>query len=348
MFPVHVCQLHVFPPQIATAPEEFKVPMMLETETVLDRRRLRRHVSFWRMAAVTAAVVAVGALAFTDERVAGLIDAKHIARVSFTGTITEDRDQLKLLKKLAEDDQAAAVLVFVNSPGGTSTGGEAIYEELRGVARKKPVVVQFGTIAASAGYIIGLAGDHIVSRGNTITGSVGVLVQWPEVTDLMDRFGIKVHEVKSGELKATPSPFQKLDEKSRQVTKEMVDDSFKWFLDLVKERRGIDPATVAGLDKGRIFTGRQALEAKLIDELGGEAEAVKWLEEKRSIDKDLKVVERKPEKASGWFGQKLFRSLARDVAADMVDGASEALARNAGVAPMRLDGLLSVWHPGEN
>lgn len=324
------------------------MPMMLETETVLDRRRLRRHVTFWRMAAVTAAVVAVGALAFTNDRIAGLVSAKHIARVSFTGAITEDRDQIKLLKKLADDDRAAAVLVFVNSPGGTSTGGEAIYEELRTIAKKKPVVAQFGTVAASAGYIIGLASDHIVSRGNTITGSVGVLVQWPEVTDLMEKIGVKVQEVKSGELKASPSPFQKLDEKSRVATKDMVDDGFKWFLELVKERRGIDPRSIAGLDQGRIFSGRQALEAKLVDQLGGEPEAVKWLEEKRNIDKDLKVVDRKPEKTSGWSGLKIFRTLARDVAADMVDGASEALARNSGLSAIRLDGLVSVWQPGEN
>lgn len=324
------------------------MPMMLETETVLDRRRLRRHVSFWRMAAVTAAVVAVGALAFTNDRIAGLVGTKHIARVSFTGAITEDRDQIKLLKKLADDDRAAAVLVYVNSPGGTSTGGEAIYEELRTIARKKPVVAQFGTVAASAGYIIGLASDHIVSRGNTITGSVGVLVQWPEVTDLMEKIGVKVQEVKSGELKASPSPFQKLDEKSRVATKDMVDDGFKWFLELVKERRGIDPRSVAGLDQGRIFSGRQALEAKLVDQLGGEAEAVKWLEEKRNVDKDLKVVDRKPEKTSGWPGLNIFRTLARDVAADMVDGASEALARNSGLSAIRLDGLVSVWQPEEN
>lgn len=323
------------------------MPMMLETETVLDRRRLRRHVSFWRMAAVTAAVVAVGTLTLSNDTIAGLMGEKHIARISFSGTITEDRDQLKLIKKLADDDKAAAVLVFVNSPGGTSTGGEAIYEELRTLAKKKPVVAQFGTLAASAGYIIGLAGDHIVSRGNTITGSVGVLVQWPEVTDLMDRVGVKVHAVKSGELKASPSPFEKLDEAGRAATKDMVDDSFKWFLDLVRERRGVDPKSVEGLDKGRIFTGRQALAAKLVDELGGEEEAVRWLEEKRSIEKDLKVVDRKPEKSSRLSGLGFLRSLARDLAGDAVDGASEAVARNAGLSSMRLDGLVSVWQPSE-
>ncbi len=321
--------------------------MMLETETVLDRRRLRRHVSFWRIATVAAAVIAVGAVAFSSERVAGLIASKHIARVSISGAITENRDQLKLLKKLAEDDKATAVIVHVDSPGGTSTGGEAIYQELRAIAKKKPVVAQFGTLAASAGYIVALAADHIVSRGNTITGSVGVLVQWPEFTELFEKVGVKVHEIKSGDLKATPSPFQPLEEGGRAVTKEMVDDSFKWFLDLVRERRGVDTASIPGLEKGRIFTGRQALEHKLVDELGGEAEAIRWLEEKRSVEKDLKIVDWKPEAAKRW-SLGLFGSIARDITSDMLAGAGEAITQHAGSTPWRLDGLVSVWHPAEN
>lgn len=322
--------------------------MMLETETVLDRRRLRRHVSFWRMATISAAVIAVGALAFSGEQVAGLISTKHIARVTFSGTITENRAQLAMLKKLAKDDKAAAVIVHIDSPGGTSTGGEAIYEELRAIAKKKPMVAQFGTLAASAGYIIGLSADHIVSRGNTITGSVGVLVQWPEFTSLFEKVGVKVHEIKSGELKATPSPFQPVDEAGKVVTKEMVDDSFKWFLDLVRQRRGIDTAAVPGLEKGRIFTGRQALEAKLVDEIGGEDEAVRWLETARNVDKDLKVVDWKPEASTRLSGLGLFGSIARDVVTDMMAGAGEAVANGAGSLPWRLDGLVSVWQPSEN
>lgn len=322
--------------------------MMLETETVLDRRRLRRHVSFWRIAAVAAIVVAIGAVAFSNERVAGLVERKHIARVSISGAITENREQLKMLQKLAKDDKAAAVIVHIDSPGGTSTGGEALYEELRAIAKKKPLVAQFGTLAASAGYIVALASDHIVSRGNTITGSVGVLVQWPEFAGLFEKVGIKVNEIKSGELKATPSPFLPADEAGKAVTRDMVDDSFKWFVGLVRERRGIDTAAVPGLEKGRIFTGRQALEHKLVDELGGETEAVRWLEEKRQVEKDLKIVDWKPQTPRRFSALGLFGSIARDVTSDMLAGAGDAIAHHAGSAPWRLDGLVSVWHPSEN
>ena len=139
----------------------------------------------------------------------GLWSEDQIARVSITGTIMEDREQLKMLQNIADADHVQALIVYVNSPGGTTTGGEALYDGLRRIAEKKPVVAQFGTVAASAGYIVGLATDHIVSRGNSITGSVGVIVQWPEVTELLEKLGVQMNTVKSGRLKAvTQSPYQ--------------------------------------------------------------------------------------------------------------------------------------------
>lgn len=319
--------------------------MMLETETVLDRRRLRRHVSFWRMAAIVAAFLAVGGLLLSSETLKSLSEKDHVARISITGTISEDRKQLELLDTIAEDEKAVALIVFINSPGGTTTGGEALYQALRKVADKKPVVAQFGTIAASAGYIVGLASDHIVARGNTITGSIGVIAQWPQFAGILEKVGVKVNEVRSGELKAWPSPFQPLDEKGSEVMNLMIKDSFKWFLELVNERRGIDTASVEGLEKGRIFTGRQALENKLVDAIGGEDEVRAWLKEKHSISKDLKVVDKKPEKDTKFsiFGST--GASVREITAEIVTGASDALSGGRASHALRLDGLLSVWHP---
>ena len=322
--------------------------MMLETETVLDRRRMRRLVSFWRVAAIAAGVLAIGALTVSTGALDDLGEKKHIARVSITGTITEDRKQLEMFDKIAKDDKAVALIVFVNSPGGTSTGGEALYEALRKVAKKKPVVGQFGTVAASAGYIVGLATDHIVARGNSITGSVGVIAQWPEFAGLLDKVGVRFNEIRSGELKAIPSPFQPLDEKGRAATQAMVDDSYKWFLDLVKERRNVDTKDVAGLEKGAVFTGRQALRLKLVDAIGGETEVRSWLNEKHNIDNDLKIVDKKPDKESTLETLGLSRSTARQLATELVHGAADALNGGTGVNPLRLDGLVSVWQPSEN
>ena len=320
---------------------------MLETETVLDRRRLRRSLTFWRGAGIAALAIAIGSLAFGGDKMAAITGQKQIARVTLEGTITENRDQLKLLKDLAENKQVSGVLLFVNSPGGTTTGGEALYEGLRDLAKTKPVVAQFGTIAASAAYIAGLATDHIVARGNTITGSVGVIVQWPEVRELLDRIGVKVNEVKSGPLKASPSPFEPMNDESRKVVEGMVADGFKWFLGLVESRRGIKAADVPGLMGGRIFSGREALEQKLIDEIGGEDEAVKWLKDIKKVDKDAKVVDWKPESSSkgSWF------SMAAGWVGTSLSGSLGAFASQLGLArafpSAGLDGLLSVWHPSE-
>ncbi len=320
---------------------------MLETETVLDRRRLRRSVSLWRGVGLAAAAVALGVLTLSGTKFSSLSGEKQIARVSIEGTITEDREQLKLLKDIGDDNSVAGVLLFVNSPGGTTTGGEALYEGIRALAKKKPVVAEFGTVAASAAYIAGLATDHIVARGNSITGSVGVIVQWPEFVQLLDKIGVKVNEVKSGPLKASPSPFEPLDDASKKVAEGMVADGFKWFVGLVESRRGVKAADIPGLLDGRIFSGREALDAKLVDQLGGEDEAVKWLKDTKGVAQDAKVNDWKPGN-SGSYG---FAGMSAGVAGWLFGpSAAEAanfLLRDRTISTLGLDGLLSVWHPSE-
>lgn len=321
---------------------------MLETETVLDRRRLRRSVSFWRAAGIAGLALAIGALALGGDKLTSLGGEKQIARVAIEGTITEDRDQLEMLKEVAEAKHVTGVLLFVNSPGGTTTGGEALYEALRKVSEKKPVVAQFGTVAASAGYIVGLASDHIVARGNSITGSVGVLVQWPELVGLFDKVGVKMNEVKSGVLKATPSPFEPMTDAGRKVVENMIDDGFKWFVGLVESRRGIKAGEVPGLMEGRIFSGREALSVKMVDEIGGEDEAIKWLKEIKKVGDDAKVVEWKPKsKTSGYgfagFSGSVGRWLVGERAAEAISG----FFSDPAISTLALDGLVSVWHPSE-
>ena len=231
--------------------------------------------------------------------------------------------------------------------GSSCSGGESLFEALRDLSAKKPVVAQFGTVAASAAYIAGLGTDHIVSRGNTITGSVGVLAQWPEVSELLDKLGIKFNEVKSGVLKASPSPFKPMDEPSRQVMQATIDDGFQWFLGLVENRRGIKPGDVPGLVEGRIFSGREALTHKLVDEIGGEREAIKWLEEKRGLPADLRIVDWKPERESPWGLSSAARSLGAGIFGAGTESLTRLLARDPAISTLGLDGLVSVWHPAE-
>jgi protease IV len=329
--------------------------MSFETETVLDRRRLRHKLTLWRSLAILAAVAAVGALVATNRsslgKGLGIAEPAQIARVAIEGMITEDREQLKMLKRIAEAKHVKGLVVFVNSPGGTTTGGEALFESLRKIAETKPVVAQFGTVAASAGYIVGLGADHIVARGNTITGSVGVIMQWPEVSELLGKLGVKMNEIKSGPLKASPSPFQPIDEPSRQVTQQMIMDSQKWFLSLVKDRRGVVTPTIGGLEQGRVYSGREAQTLKLVDEIGGEAEALRWLETKRNVTPGLKLVDWKPRRPNSWAmiaGSDQDVSLTRWLISAFVSDLSTAVKQEAGLGQTSLDGLMSVWHPAKN
>jgi len=322
--------------------------MSLETEAVLDRRRLRRRASFWRGLAILAVILAIGAAVGLGASQTPGLGTKQIARVSIEGVITEDRKQLELLKRIAEATNVEALILFINSPGGTTTGGEAVYEAIRKVAEKKPVVAQFGTVATSAAYIAGLATDQIVARGNSITGSVGVIFQWAEVTDLMAKLGVKMHEVKSGPLKAAPSPFQPVTEEGKAVAKDMIEESHRWFVGLVSERRGIDTAAVPGLTQGRIYSGREALGYKLVDRIGGEDEAQRWLEDTRGVTKDLKIVDWKPSRDPTWglLGDAAM-ALAQWIGGPLGEAATRMMNTRV-LATLQLDGLVAVWQPLEN
>ncbi len=323
--------------------------MSLETEAILDRRRLRRRASFWRGLAILAVVAAIGALVqFGGSRTSMIGESKQIARVAVEGIITEDRKQLELLEKIANARHVEAVILFINSPGGTTTGGEAIYEAIRKVSAKKPVVAQFGTVATSAAYIAGLATDQIVARGNSITGSVGVIFQWAEFSELFNKLGIKMNEIKSGPLKANPSPFQPADEAGKAAAQDMIAESMRWFDGLVSQRRGIDTASVPGLKDGRVYSGREALAHKLVDRIGGEDEAQRWLEESRGVTKNLKIVDWKPSREPAWglLGDTAL-ALARWLGGPLAETVARMMESRA-LAALQLDGLVAVWQPLEN
>lgn len=319
--------------------------MSLDADALVDRRRLARRASFWRVVAFLVAVAAIflaAALIGEEEDLLGR--GAHIARISITGLITDDRRQQELIERASKDRRVKALILAINSPGGTTSGSEAYYQAIRAAGGRKPVVAVLGTLATSGGYIVAIAADRIVARGNTITGSIGVIFQWAQIREALERFGVRVEEVKSAPLKAEPSPFTQTSEEARAVMREMVADSYQWFLDLVAERRRLEAGEARRLGDGRVFTGRQALAAGLIDELGGESEALAWLAEKHGIDPKTKVRD--------WEAESEFAPLG------LLDGIALGLARLIGLDPpatmklvedidaaqrLRLDGLISVW-----
>ncbi|MGB3500562.1 MAG: signal peptide peptidase SppA [Mesorhizobium sp.] len=315
--------------------------MSLRADELIDRRRLRRKLTFWRVAALVVAAIAIGSAIWWSSRDALNMSAAHIARIKIEGTITDNEELLKRIKDATESDAVKGVIIAVNSAGGTTAGGEAIFEAVRKLAQAKPTVTQVGTLAASAGYMIASGSDFIVARQSSIIGSIGVLVQFPNVTGLLEKIGVTMDEVKSSPLKAEPSPFNPTTEEERAMLRRLIMDSYDWFVTLVTDRRPLDRAQVLALADGSVFTGRQALDKKLIDALGGEERAREWLTSK-GVDKDLEVVEWKPKQSSAAFllgsaGQAAARLLGYDMS-------GRGFLESIGADRIFLDGMLSLWH----
>lgn len=313
------------------------------SDYLVDRRQLRRKLSFWRIAAIVCLLIAVGIAGarLLGPNATGHL-TPHIARLSINGIITGDRKTLKLVHDIGESSGVSAVIVSIESPGGTTTGAERLYDALRRLAAKKPVVSVVGTMAASGGYIAALGTDEIVSYGNSIVGSIGVLFQYPNVAQLLDKVGVKVEEIKSSPLKAAPNGYEETSPEARAALASLVTDSFDWFKSLVKERRHMSDQELAAVDDGRVFTGRQGIGLKLVDQLGGEREAIAWLEKERNVAKGLPVRDWTPEKGLGGLG--IFGVSARIADWAGFSGLSQTLDYGQALSDARLsDGLVSIW-----
>ena len=327
--------------------------MSLDADSIVDRRRMRRKLTFWRVVGVLfaiCAVIAVGlALRVPGSSMLTGRTGDSIARVTFTGLIRGDQDRVEALERLGRS-RARAVIVHINSPGGTTSGSEELHSALMRLKEKKPLVVVVDGLAASGGYIIAIAADHIVAQETSLVGSIGVLFQYPNVTDLLKTVGVKMEEIKSSPLKAAPNGFEPTSPEARAAIESIVSDSYAWFRGRVKARRHMDDATLDKVADGRVFTGRQAVPLKLIDELGDERAAVAWLAKEKNIDpktpvRDYKLRDRLSDLpflhtaaatvldavGLGWFARRIEQW-----------GALQMVER------LSLDGLLALWHPSSS
>ncbi|MBI1262180.1 MAG: signal peptide peptidase SppA [Rhizobiales bacterium] len=312
--------------------------MSVDAETLVDRRRLKRRLFFWRGVAIIAACAALIAVFATT----GLYPAgNHIARVTINGIILDDPARDKILDQIAEDSRVKAVILSIDSPGGSTTGAEALYASVRKLAAKKPVVAVLGTLAASGGYVAAISADHIVSRGNTLTGSIGVIFQWTQLEDLLDKIGVQVRELKSAPLKAEPSPYHKPNPQALKAMEALISSSYDWFVGLVAERRNMTPEQAKALGDGRVFTGFQAVENGLVDEIGGEDKAVAWLVREKKLSPSLKVLDWAPPEEGFDIAQFTGRAMG-EAAIVAASGLSE---KTQQTKRLTLDGLTSLWHP---
>src|SRR6202163_794955 len=322
--------------------------MSLDSDVIVDRRRIRRKLTFWR---VVAALVAIAAITTVAVVVApggrgALTTSGSIARIHIEGLIRSDNDRVEALERL-EKSLAAAVVVHINSPGGTTAGSEQLYDALVRLKAKKPLVVVVEGLAASGGYITAMAADHIVAQQTSLVGSIGVLFQYPNFSDLLKTVGVKVEEVKSSPLKAAPNGFEPTSPEARAALDALVKDSYAWFRGLVKERRGLDDALLNQVADGRVFTGHQAVDLKLIDELGDEKTAVAGLVAQKGFKANLPV---RDYKLAPRFGDLTFLRTAASITLDALGfGAIARQGEQAGVAQavhrLGLDGMLALWQP---
>lgn len=298
--------------------------MTLESDLLLDRRRLKRQLGFWRGALLLGLVLAA-ALYWGDE-LPDALAGDHVARLPIEGTITDDPKLLREIDRVRRDSHVRAVLVVIDSHGGTVAGGEGLYRALRALREAgKPVVAVLGGTAASAGYMVALPAERIFTREATLTGSIGVLLQSFEVSDLIAQLGLRAETITSGPLKDQPSPFRPLTEEGRAALAAVVDDMYAQFVAMVVANRHMPEEQVRPLADGRVMTGRQALAAGLVDEVGGEAEARAWLAANRGVSVDLPAREIDP----------------RSTTQRALSLASASIWR-AGIAAFRAEG----WWPG--
>ncbi len=318
--------------------------MTLDPDVIIDRRALKRKLGWWRVAAILGLVVAAVAGLGAGGAFNGLSELAHpqIARVEISGFISPDRKLLDLLDRLGKTDSVKAVILQIDSGGGASVGGEAIYEATRRLGAKKPVVAYISSIGASAAYMIALGADRIVARQTALTASIGVLAEWPDVSKLLDTVGVKFDSIRSAPMKGLPDSVTPTPPEVKTMLNQAIQATFQYFLDLVADRRHLSMDEVKQLADGRVVTGTQAKELKLIDDVGEETVAVAWLESERHITANLPIKDWKPQKQDGFFSM---ASLSEDITRGIL--AATGLDHELR-AWLPLDGIQSVWHPAGN
>ncbi|MFT7086797.1 MAG: protease-4 [Rickettsiales bacterium] len=299
-----------------------------------DQARKWKNISFLMIIVVT--LLATRVLFGSGDHANKVDDAgDYIASINIEGIIFEDNYRSEILEKISTKKNVKAVIVNINSPGGGIVGSEILYENLREISKNKPIVVVMGALAASGGYMAAIASDHIIARNGTITGSIGVIMQSSEVTELANKIGVKFLTYKSSDLKGAPSPFEKTNPRVNKVINESIQDSYEFFSDLVQERRGdkLKKDKIINIVDGRIFTGRQALESGLIDEIGGKVAAIKYLETQKIDTKGLLIKDidlKKPE------GSLLSKMLGEESMAKIIENITGFSAQNKQ--------LMSIWN----
>jgi protease-4 len=226
---------------------------------------------------------------------------ESVAVLEVEGPIFDGEDTLKQLKQYVDNPAAKAIVVRINSPGGAVAPSQEIYDGLKRAKKQgKKIVVSMGSVAASGGYYIACAADEIYAMPGTITGSIGVIAEFPNVEGLMDKIGIKFDVIKTGKFKDTGSMFRPMSPEEQRLLKDMLMDVYDQFVEAVAQGRNMSIEDVKEYADGRIFSGRQALEYGFVDALGTQHDAIMRAARLSGIEGEPNVIRKK--KRSFLFG----------------------------------------------
>jgi protease-4 len=320
--------------------------MSFDADAIVDRRRMRRKLTFWRVSAILLVILAVVGAGFALVPGSRLMpQASYVARIKIQGLIRGNQDRVEALDRLSRSN-ARAVIVHLDSPGGTTAGSEQLYNSLKQLREKKPVVVVVDGLAASGAYIAALSSEYVIAQETSLVGSIGVLFQFPNFTEVLKTIGVKMEEVKSSPLKAAPNGFEPTSPEARAAIEAIVVDSYAWFKGLVKDNRHMNDAELTKVADGRVFTGRQAVGLKLIDALGDERTARAWLEKEKKVPattavRDVSLEPRYSDLSFLHVTAFAFQAVGLSAVAQRIEewGGVQAFER------LNLDGLLALWHP---
>lgn len=269
--------------------------MNISPEYLIERKKMKSLLIRWKFAALAAVIFCIFLFVEnSSEENITLGDAvsgggDYIASIEINGIIIEDLDRIRKLSDLADDNKIKAVIVHINSPGGSIVGSELLYNAFRKISEQKPIISVMGSVATSGGYMIALGTDYIFCQNGTMTGSIGVLMQMAEITELAENLGIKFENFKSSELKAAPNPTEKITPAVRDAVMNSIYDAHDYFIELVAKHRKMNLKFARDIADGRVYTGRQAVDNNIVDEIGFEDDALKWLQAERDVDSKLKI-----------------------------------------------------------
>jgi len=222
-----------------------------------------------------------------------VVQKEKIGIVTVEGPIITSKDTIEELKTYRKDNSIKAIILRVESPGGGVAPSQEIYEEVKKTAKEKPVVVSMGAVAASGGYYISAPATKIVANPGTLTGSIGVIMEIPNIKGLMEKIGVKTEVIKSGRYKDIASVFKDMEPEQRKILQSVLDDVHEQFIKAVAEGRKLPVNQVRELADGRVFTGSQALQLKLVDELGNMEDAIELARELAGIKGEPQIVYKK-------------------------------------------------------